>query len=68
MINRKDLPKEAVKQLAYENRTFLRAHLPIEPNEWNTAYYEVCHNGKIFSYPNLDDAIKKFNQEVSNGM
>ena len=68
MINKNDLPKMTVKQLAYENRTFLRAYLPIEPNEFRPAYYEVCHNGRVMQYTNLNEAIDKFNQEVANDM
>lgn len=68
MIRKDDLPKTVIKQLAYENRTFLRAIIPIEPSEFVAAYYEVCHNGRIYSYPDLQDAVNKFNEEVSNGM
>lgn len=66
MINRNDLPKRIEKQFAYENRTFLRAFLPIEQNEFIGATYEVSHNGRVYSYPGLDAAIKKFNEEVNN--
>lgn len=68
MINKKDLPKTTVKQLAYENRTFLRAYLPIDPSAFVGASYEVSHNGRVYSYPELDAAIKKFNEEVVNDL
>ena len=68
MININDLPKTTVKQLAYENRTFLRAHLPIEPNAFVEASYEVSHNGRVYSYPDLQTAVNKFNEEVQNDM
>ena len=68
MININDLPKTTVKQLAYENRTFLRAYLPIEPNAFVGASYEVSHNARVFSYPDLQAAVNKFNEEVQNDM
>ena len=68
MINKNDLPKTTVKQLAYENRTFLRAYLPVEPSVFVGAFYEVCHNGRVFSYPDLQTAVNKFNEEVQNDM
>ena len=68
MINKNDLPKTTVKQLAYENRTFLRAYLPIEPSAFIGASYEVCKNGRVYSFPDLEAAVAKFNQEVENDM
>ena len=68
MINKNDLPNTIVKQLAYENRTFHRAHLPIEPNAFVEASYEVSHNGRVYSYPDLQAAVNKFNEEVQNDM
>ena len=64
MINKKDLPRIIVKQLAYENRTFLRAYIPTEPNGFTGANYEVSHNGRVFCYSDLDMAINKFNEEA----
>lgn len=67
MINKNDLPKTTVKQLAYENRTFLRAYLPVEPR-YSQAEYEVCHNGMVWKFTSLETAVAKFNQEVANDM
>ena len=64
MANIKDFRfKTFEKQLAYENRTFLRGEYDIETG---ACTFSVVHNGKVFGFPDLEEAIDKFNEEVKN--
>ena len=50
------------KQLAYNNRTFLRGYYFFRSG---AGLFTVCRNGKVWEFETLYDAIKKFN-EVAN--
>lgn len=54
-----------MRQLCYENRTFLRMYFRVDGSD---LHYEVCHNGSVWKFGRLQEAIDKYNQEVADGM
>lgn len=59
MVNLTEINKMNEKQLAYENRAFLRMYF--KP-DGSCLHYTVSKEGAVYQFDNLNDAINKFNE------
>ena len=58
-LSMKNFENGFVKQLAYQNRTFLRGFYSFESG---AEKFTVVKNGEVWDFKNLQDAINKFNE------
>lgn len=54
-----------MKQLCYENRTFLRMYFRVDGSD---LHYEVCKNGEVVKFGDFCKAVDYFNKEVANDL